>query len=69
MVVAEDASVVTVAEINLHGIVADLRGGLRADFRLVHGECGRRNECGRFRGVLMFLIAFFVAGGAGTFFA
>ena len=63
MVVAEDASVVTVAEINLHGIVADLRGGLRADFRLVHGECGR------FRGVLMFLIAFFVAGGARTFFA
>jgi hypothetical protein len=36
--VAEDTGVVAVVEINLHGVIADLGGGLGANFGFEHGQ-------------------------------
>ena len=66
--VAEDASVVAIVEIDLHGVIADLGGGLGAHFGFVHGQGGRGDGSGF--GAWMFLLeALVVAGGAGAFIA
>jgi hypothetical protein len=69
--VAEDAGIVAIVEVDLHGVIADLRGGLGADFGLEHGQ-GRRGHgrgFGACAAMLLFLVALLVAGGAGAFFA
>src|ERR1700722_10851604 len=66
VLVAEDAGVVAVVEIDLHGVIADLRGGLGANFGFEHGQGRRRNGRGLGCGVLLFLVALLVAGGAGA---
>ena len=68
MIVAEDAGSVAVIEIDLHRIVAYLSRGLSANFWFEHGQRRRRNYCRRRTGMLMFLVAFFVAGSARAFF-
>jgi hypothetical protein len=66
--VAEDASVVAIVEIDLHGVIADLGGGLGAHFGFVHGQGGRGDGSGF--GAWMFLLdALVVAGGARAFIA
>jgi hypothetical protein len=69
--VAEDTGIVAVVEINLHSVVADLAGGLGANFGFEHGQGGGGDRRGGFcsGGVLLLLVALFVAGGAGAFFA
>lgn len=72
MVVTEDAGIMAVVEVDLHRVVAHLRGRLRAYSRLEHRQRRRRNHCRwrfRTRMLLMFLVAFFVTRSAGTFFA
>ena len=69
MFVAEDAGIVAIVEIDLNGVIADLRGGLGANFGFEHGQGRRRNGSRFCRAVLLFLVALLVAGGAGTFFA
>ena len=63
IVVGKDAGGVAVGERDLDGVVADLRGGLRAGLGLKHGKRGewrgRRRE-------LALLVALFVACGAGA---
>lgn len=62
VVVAEDAGGVAIVEIDLDGVVADLRGGIGAGLWLVHGEKrGSRKIQG---GQIFFFGAFIVAGGA-----
>jgi hypothetical protein len=66
--VAEDAGVVAIVEIDLNGVIADLGGGLGANFGFVHGQGGRGDGSGF--GAWMFLLeALVVAGGAGAFIA
>ena len=68
--VAEDAGIVAVVEIDLHGVIADLRGRLGANFGFEHGQRRRGDGSGGFgAGVLLFLVALLVAGGAGAFLA
>ena len=69
MLVAEDAGIVAVVEIDLHGVIADLRGGLGADFGFEHGQHGRGDGRGFGGGVSLFLVALVVAGGARAFLA
>src|SRR5271154_38041 len=69
MLVAIDARGVAIRKADLHGIVADDRGGLRAGFRLEHWK---RRKCvgGRRRGSeSFFFAALIVTGGARTLFA
>ncbi len=71
--VAEDAGIVAVVEIYLNGVIADLAGGLGANFGLVHGQNRRGNGRGFPSGMLLVVLPFpfalFVAGSAGTFVA
>ena len=69
MLVAEDAGIVAVVEIDLHCVIADLRGGLSANFGFEHGQHRRGDGRGFCGAVLLFLVALFVAGGAGAFIA
>jgi len=70
VLVAEDAGIVAVVEIDLNCVISDLRGGLGANFGFEHGQGRRRNGRDGFGGVvLLVLVALFVAGGAGTFLA
>jgi hypothetical protein len=64
IVVAEDAGGVAIVEIDLDGVVADLRGGLRARFGLVHGQERRGGELHGCE--IFFFSALVVAGGAGA---
>jgi len=64
VVVAEDAGGVAIVEIDLDGVVADLRGGIGAGLGLVHGENEGAGEAGGSHGFLFG--AFVVAGGAGA---
>ena len=71
VLITEDAGIVAIVEIDLHGVVADLGGGLGANFGFEHGQ-HRRGDGSGFGAratVLLFLIALVVARGAGTFFA
>ena len=69
MLVAEDAGIVAIVEIDLYRVIADLGGGLGANFGFVHGQHGRREGSGFGGGVLLVLVALFVASGAGAFLA
>ena len=44
VIVAEDSGGMPICETDLNSVVADLGGGLRAGFRLKHGQEGRREE-------------------------
>ena len=69
MFVAEDAGIVAVVEIDLNCVIADLGGGLGANFGFEHGQDRRGDGCGFGAGVSLFLVALFVASGAGAFIA
>ena len=69
MLVTEDAGIVAVVKIDLYGVVADLGGGLGANFGFVHGQHGRREGRGFGGVVLLVLVALFIASGAGAFLA
>jgi len=64
VVVAEDAGEVAVVEIDLDGVVADLRGGVGAGFWFIHRKKRRSGEIHRAH--VLFFGAFVVTGGAGA---
>jgi hypothetical protein len=64
IVVAEDAGGMAIVEIDLDGVVAYLRGGLRARRGLVHGQERRGGEV--HGSEIFFFGALVVAGGAGA---
>jgi hypothetical protein len=66
--VAEDAGAVAIVEIDLNGVIADLGGGLGANFGFVHGQ-GGRGDGTRFGAWMFLLDALVVAGGARAFIA
>ena len=69
MVVTIDSRGMTICEADLDGVIAHLRGGLRAGFGLEHGQSWRGKIQGRCNRRRFFFRAFFVAGGAGALFA
>ena len=69
MVVAIDAGGMAIRKADLHGVVADDRGGLRAGLGLEHRQREKGVAPRRRRGESFFFAALVVARRAGTLFA
>ena len=53
IIIAEDAGGVAIVEIDLNGVIADLRGGISTRFGLIHGEQGRSGDVHRRHGFFL----------------